>query len=266
MKKLIGLALGATMLAGCGTGAGLARPDSALKAASPSVKAFNTSAAAAQSDAPTPALIGNGSANLERESEPGLANAPKFDIKPFQDAIGTVAGFTPFNGGYGTQLMPNDTQFKADVIARDWANDSKQVYVGWGFLKTTLLAQTQHFYYSPSKKKKLIITFKLISWKHTTAEEDAPKFDLANKILKGAVDIHSWNGRQAHSKAKSSGYTPTGKNEVGVLIHPLILGPLWVWLDNEDHQYPLLAVKAHNGAVIRDGLEMMAIRYMFSQK
>ncbi|MBM3267389.1 MAG: hypothetical protein FJZ01_07055 [Candidatus Sericytochromatia bacterium] len=265
MKKLIIWAVGAAMLAGCGSSAGLARPDSTAKGAAPATaKVFNTADPASTDPAAT--VVGNGSANLDRSADLDLLNAPRFDIKPFQEAAGTVSGFAPLDSGYGTQLMPNDTQFKADVIAREWSDDSKQVYIGWGFLKTTLLAQTQHFYYSPRKKKKLIITFKLISWKHTVAEEDAPKFDLANKILKGAADVHSWNGRQAHSQAKRSGYTPAGKNEVGVLIHPLVLGPLWVWLDNEDHQYPLMAVKAHSGAVIRDGLEMMAIRYMFTQK
>lgn len=203
----------------------------------------------------------------DTHAPPSRGDSPiGFDLAPFLEAAGTVGPFDPLEDvGYGAQLLPIDTQLKADTRARDWASDAKQVYLGWGFWKSTLLAQTQHVYYSPAKKKKLKITFKLVSWKHETSEELAPKFGLANKLLKGTADVHSWNGKRSHQRARSSGYTPTGRNEVGVLIHPIVIGPLWVWLDNEDHQYPLMAVKAHSGEVVRDGLEMAAIRYMFSQ-
>ncbi len=268
MKRLVGLVAGAAILAGCGARVGVAQPD--LGARSVGV---TTPVAATRAVAPIPTsntLVANASTNLDVGSGGDtFAGAASFDMKPFQDATGLIGGFTALTEkdvSYATQLVPGATQFKADQIARKWSDDAKQVYIGWGFWKSTLLAQTQHFYYSPSKKKKLVITFKLISWKYTTTEEDAPNFGLANKVLKGAADIHSWDGRLAHSKARQSGYTPSGKNEVGVLIHPLVLGPMWVWLDNEDRQYPLMAVKAHSGAVVRDGLEMMAIRYMFSQK
>lgn len=262
MKRLVGLAVGAALLAGCGARVGVAQP-----ALSTTIPAPEKPLAAATHAAPetTNTLVANASTNLDQVH--GDVAPTGFDMKPFQDATGLIGRFATFTEtNYSSQLLPGDTQFKADQIARKWADDGKQVYIGWGFWKSTMLAQTQHFYYSPKKKKKLIITFKLTSWKHSTEEEDAPKFDLANKVLKGAADIHSWNGRLAHSQAKKSGYTPSGRNEVGVLIHPIVLGPLWVWLDNENRQYPLMAVKAHSGAVIRDGLEMMAIRYMFQQK
>lgn len=268
MKRFAGLMAGAAVLAGCGARVGVAQPDLGSRVAAPVKVAAVTTAAPKAAGSGNTTLVANASTNLAPTAGDVGSNA-SFDMKPFKDAtglIGRFATFTDQNVNYSTQLIPGDTQFKADQIAKKWADDSKQVYIGWGFWKSTLLAQTQHFYYSPSKKKKYIITFKLTSFKHTTAEEDAPKFDLANKVLKGAADIHSWNGRLAHSQAKKSGYTPGGRNEVGVLIHPLVLGPMWVWLDNEDHQYPLMAVKAHSGAVVRDGLEMMAIRYMFQQK
>lgn len=265
MKRVLGIAMSVAMLAGCGTRASVAQPDLGFTAGMPARS--QTAASVQKPVAPTETLVANASTNLAPAQQGDVVSASSFDMKPFQEAAGLIGRFATFTEtGYSSQLLPGDTQFKADQIARNWAVDGKQVYIGWGFWKTTMLAQTQHFYYSPSKKKKLIITFKLTSWKHQVTEEDAPKFDLANKVLKGAADVYNWNGRLAHSEAKKHGYTPSGRNEVGVLIHPLVLGPLWVWLDNEEHQYPLMAVKAHSGAVIRDGLEMMAIRYMFQQK
>jgi hypothetical protein len=266
MKKIVAWALGAAMLAGCGSHAGLATPDSTVKAVSArqnaTVNTFTTGA-------PAPTLVGNGSANLESAAAPEI-NAPRFDMDPFKRAEGLIKKFDVLKEedlkGYKAQLMPMDTQIRADNTARAWAKDAKQVYIGWGFWKTPMLGQNQHFYYSPSKKKKLIITYKLVTWKSEQKEEDAPNFDLAYKILKGAADAYNYNGTRAHSRAKQAGYTPTGRNEVGVLIHPIVLGPQWVFLDNEDHQYPLVAVDAHSGEPYRDGLKMMAIRYMFNQK
>ncbi|MBI6546433.1 MAG: hypothetical protein HY692_06535 [Cyanobacteria bacterium NC_groundwater_1444_Ag_S-0.65um_54_12] len=193
---------------------------------------------------------------------------PEFDSKPFEEAAGCVADFDPLfetqPPGYYVQLVPGDTQAKADDIANRWAPDAKQVYLAWGFWKISMLAQTQHFYYSPGKKKKLIVTFRLVSWQQTVKEENSPALDLGNKILKGVADVQSLTARSAHQRAKAHGYVPVGANDIGVLIHPLAIGPVWVWLDNEHHHYPLLAVEADSGNVIRNGSKMAAIRLLFA--
>lgn len=256
MKRWMSLALGTALLAGCGSNTGVAVADRTSTA----IKGYST----------TPqTLVGNASGNLNAPEHETPISGTGFDMQPFVDASGLIGGFsklTEKDMGYHTQLMPGTTQFQADMMAKQWSEDAKQVYVGWGFWKTSLLAQTQHYYYSDSKKKKYIITFKLVTWKKSTKEEDAPNFGLANKILKGAYDIHNYDGNQAHSRAKMGGYKPAGRNDVGVLIHPLVLGPLWVWMDDEDKQYPMVAIKANSGEIIKDGLWMKAIRYMFAQK
>ncbi|MBM3269678.1 MAG: hypothetical protein FJZ01_18765 [Candidatus Sericytochromatia bacterium] len=155
---------------------------------------------------------------------------------------------------YGAQLVPVDTNLEAQHDAELWAPDAKQMYVAAGFWKTPLLGMTKHVFYSPSRDQKYILYFKLFKGiVKRKIVKASPRYKVAYDILRGAQDAWSYDLRRAHKVARDAYYRPTGSITVGVLVHPLVLGPCWVFLDNAEDQRPVIAVRASDGGVYRQG-------------
>ncbi len=169
--------------------------------------------------------------------------------------------------GYGTQLVPADTNLEAQHDAELWAPDAKQMYVAAGFWRTPFFGLTKHVFYSPSRDQKYILYFKLFKGiVKRKIVKASPQYQLAYKIMRGAQDAWSYDLRAAHKRARDAYYRPTGSITVGVLIHPLVIGPCWVFLDNPEDQRPVLAVRARDGGTYREGdLPFEAIKVLVTR-
>ncbi len=167
---------------------------------------------------------------------------------------------------YQVQVVPRNSQEKADRIAREWASDARQLYAIWAYWKLPALSVTRHAYYSPSKGKALKVEFTLSSLFSKSFEEPADGFDQATLVLNEARDRHAVDVKEAHAIAKRMGYVPN-KYGAAVLLDIKTYGPLWVFADmpSQTQGEPVMLVNAQTGMVTQGGEAMMLARYLFQR-
>jgi hypothetical protein len=198
-----------------------------------------------------------------------LLSPPQTDLDQIPRGLINVSGLEHDEQAspYQVQLYARQTQLQAQAEAERWASDAKQFYVGIGFWKTPWLGAIKHAYYSPSKDQLFILFFKLfkgIMYKEVTKD---PQFALGNRVLAGAQDAWAVGLDRAYDKVRNAGYKPKGGAfSIGVLVHPIVIGPVWVFIDNPENQNPLLAIHARDGRTIGPGdIEMGFIKQIFEK-
>jgi hypothetical protein len=167
---------------------------------------------------------------------------------------------------YQVQVVPRNSQEKADRIALEWASDARQLYTIWAYWKLPALSITRHAYYSPSKGKALKVEFTLSSLFSKSFEEPAEGFDQATLVLNEARDRHAIDVKEAHAIAKRMGYVPN-KYGAAVLLDIKTYGPLWVFADmpSQTQGEPVMLVNAQTGMVTQGGEAMMLAKYLFQR-
>lgn len=198
---------------------------------------------------------------------PIAAQSSTLDLSPFAQAQGALAGLieAPDAEASNFKLVPGETQGKADQVALKWAPDARQIVVAWGYAVTSLLGETQHIYYSPSRGQILDINFKVTPWFPASKTMAAPTgFNLADRLLRPVADTFLYTAQSAHDQAVAAGYHASGLIQAGALVDPVLLGPTWIFFDSPTHLYPEAAVNADTGAATTGGLEMDALRLLFS--
>lgn len=197
---------------------------------------------------------------LEPAGPPGPAAPPELDplavLKSFTGGLVNVGEFARESepAGYGTQLLPRDTNLEAQHDAELWAPDAKQMYIAAGFWRTPYLGITKHVFYSELRDQKYIVYFKVFKGIVLRRVLPAgPDYKTAVNIMRAAQDVYSYDLIAAHDRARLAAYRPNHLITVGVLIHPLVIGPCWVFLDNPDDQRPQIAIRAKDGMIFKEG-------------
>ncbi|MBM3258441.1 MAG: hypothetical protein FJY99_01685 [Candidatus Sericytochromatia bacterium] len=160
------------------------------------------------------------------------------------------------------QVRPAQSQVRATAVARAWHRDARQVYVAWGFKGLKSLSEVQHVHYSPAVRRSLVQAFKLQPWTSRNHEEISRRMDRGSPFLQGVQDDFGIDAHEAYTIARRAGYTGEGVTRAAVLIRPLVIGPVWAFLDGLDTQMTVIAVDAISGEVIRAGLKLAVIRYI----
>lgn len=179
---------------------------------------------------------------------------------------GLLEGFEGLDeapAAYTTQLLPEDTQLQAEQIAHQWADDARQLYIGWGFWKIHWLGKVRHVYYSARLKRELRLEYSFLKCKLAATECAAPDLDQAFLVLRDAYDDRAFTATRAYRRARDAGYRPT-KNVTASLLHLALLGPVWVFLDDATMN-PTYLVRADSGEVLTDGPLMIAVRYLVNR-
>ncbi|MBO9540643.1 hypothetical protein J7643_08635 [bacterium] len=262
-----GLAI-ALLLSGCG------------RAVAPTVSTVQPRAAApaqVAAKAPATSLVSAPLASAPKATAPQApeaAPAPasfealQWDhLRAIGQAGGLVTGLSSLTAevpaSYTTQIVPESTQALAQARAKAWAPDARQAYIGWGFWKVSLLSRVRHAYYSPSKKKVLKLEYSVSSVFLNQYEDDGDGYDLGFLVLRDAYDVHRYQVKEAHSKARSYGYRP-GKNTTAALLNFVLLGPVWCFIDDRTWE-PTVLIKADSGDVVTSGPLMWAASYLIGR-
>lgn len=164
---------------------------------------------------------------------------------------------------YRAELVPANTQDKAEQLAHAWAPDARQVYVGWGFWKISLLGRVRHVYYSKQKHQALQLEYSLTSFSLKRTELDGTSFKDAFLVLRDAYDTGAYNAKDCYAIARRAGYHPS-KNSVGCLLDLVLVGPVWAFLDDQS-MTPTVVVKADSGEAITHGPLMWAVQYLIKK-
>lgn len=221
-----------------------------------------------------PALVTTQAPAAPLASAPTAAGAPaaseptQWDhMRAIARAGGLITGLSRLTAEvpptYAAQIVPETTQAKAQALARAWAPDARQAYIGWGFWKVSALSRIRHTYYSPSKQRVLKLEYSVTSAFLKQYEEDAEGYDLAFKVLRDAYDVNAYQVKDAHERARSYGYRP-GKNTTASLLNFVLLGPVWCFIDDRTWK-PTVLVKADSGDVVTSGPLMWAASYLVAQ-
>lgn len=209
-----------------------------------------------RSERPTPPAAGQSA--LESAKAIALQGGLITDLPAMASQLDTQA--------YQVQVVPRNSQEKADRIAREWASDARQLYVIWAYWKLPILSITRHAYYSPSKGKALKVEFTLASFFPKSLEESADSFEQASLILNEARDRHAFGASEAHAIAKRMGYH-SSKYGAAVLLDIKAYGPMWVFADmsSQTQGTPVMLVNAQSGMVTQSGEAMMLAEYLFQR-
>lgn len=162
--------------------------------------------------------------------------------------------------GATVQIVPENTQDRAQDLARAWQPDARQVYVGWGFLGISLLGKVRHVYYSPSTNRQLRLEYSLTRGRLERHECDGSDYKQAFIVLRDAYDMHAWQATDAYARAKRAGYRP-GKYVTASLLHLVGFGPQWVFIEDRSWT-PTVVVNARTGDVVTSGPLMWAVTYL----
>lgn len=224
--------------------------------------------AAPRSAAPAPAaVLPDAPADLPLAATRPAAAAselPFETLRAIGDRGGLVKGLmslgTEEEGGQSVQILPGDTQDRAQELARAWQPDARQVYVGWGFWGISLLGKVRHVYYSPKTNRQLRLEYSFTRNRLERVECDGSDFKDAFLILRDAYDMHPWQARDAYARAKRAGYRP-GKYVTATLLHLVGFGPQWVFIEDRSWT-PTVVVNAKTGDVTTSGPLMWAVSYL----
>ncbi|HEY9897828.1 MAG TPA: hypothetical protein V6D00_01490 [Pantanalinema sp.] len=251
----------ALLLSGCG------------RAVAPAVSVAPPRAQAAASVAPKAPAAPLASApvapvSAAPEVPPASAEELQWEhLRAIGQAGGLVKGLSSLtaetSAPYATQIVPETTQAKAQALARAWAPDARQAYIGWGFWKVSLLSRVRHTYYSPSKKRVLKLEYSVTSAFLSQTEEDGEGYDLGFLALRDAYDVSAFQVKDAHSRARSYGYRP-GKNTTACLLNFVLLGPVWCFIDDRTWE-PTVLIKAESGEVVTGGPLMWAASFLIAR-
>lgn len=166
------------------------------------------------------------------------------------------------NGSRTLQVKPSHSQERANERAQSWQADARQVYVAWGFMGLRSLSEVQHVHYSPAVRRSLVQIFRMQPWASRTHQEVSRRMDRGAPYLQGVQDDFGIDAHEAYAIARRAGYSGEGLTKAAVLIRPLVIGPVWAFLDSPVTQMTVLAVDAISGEVIRPGLKLDVIRYI----
>lgn len=201
-------------------------------------------------------------------ADPDLARqaVPPAQVDAFR-AIGARGGFVDgFSGldeapeGYSVQLLPENTQLEAERLAHAWADDARQVYVGWGFWKVHVLGKTRHVYYSHSKRQTFTVEYSFLKSRRTATVCHTDTMEQAFLVLRDAYDNGGTTASAAYRRAQQAGYRPH-KYVTASLMHLVLVGPVWIFLDDLTME-PTHVVVANGGEVLTDGPLMAGVRYL----
>lgn len=262
----VGMAI-ALLLAGCGRTVAptvSVAPPRALAPASQALKA----PVAPVATTPAVTVVDAATAKPEAPAAAGVTEATQWaTMQAIARKGGLVTGLSSLTAeapsGYATQLLPETTQAKAEALARAWASDARQAYIGWGFWKVSALGRVRHTYYSPSKQRVLKLEYSVTSGFLKQYEDVADGYDLAFLVLRDAYDVNAFRVKDAHERARSYGYRP-GKNTTASLLNFVFLGPVWCFIDDRTWE-PTVLVKAESGDVVTSGPLMWAASYLIAQ-
>lgn len=162
--------------------------------------------------------------------------------------------------GPSVQIVPEWTQDQAQELARAWQPDARQVYIGWGFLGTTLLGKVRHVYYSPKTNLQLRLEYSFTRGRLERHVCDGSDFKDAFLILRDAYDFHPYQAKDAYKIAKRAGYRK-GKYVTATLLHLVGFGPQWVFIEDTNWR-ATVAVDAETGEVTTEGPLMWALSYL----
>lgn len=263
MKKLVSLVALGSILAGCGVAPTYTVSRSVD--AKPRATALNLTPApsAPAAPTPTPPAAPAPSSGLTET----LAAAKELgQYGPLMSGFETLVAPGDERGAYGVQTTPQKTQEKADAAAREWASDSKQMWLGWGFKTFAFFGRSRHVYFSASKKRLLTIDFnfwgKKIGEYETTGLVTQYAGKLISKVLEEPRDAYAIDGADAYRIAKQAGFQmPTNGNIKVLLFQPMFFGPQWLFLNGENK--PSVIVDAKTGEVSSGGLLLQLIGYIF---
>ncbi|MEB3236110.1 MAG: hypothetical protein VKO64_00600 [Candidatus Sericytochromatia bacterium] len=187
---------------------------------------------------------------LRREQAGGLIRYPEGEVGESGSPARTV------------QVQPKHSQERASAVARAWHRDARQVYVAWGFKGLKSLSEVQHVHYSPAVRRSLVQAFRLQPWISRNHEEISRRMDRGSPFLQGVQDDFGIDAHEAYAIARRAGYSGDGLAKAAVLIRPLVIGPVWAFLDGLETQMTVIAIDAISGEVIRAGLKLEVIRYI----
>jgi hypothetical protein len=268
VKKLVGIVALSSILAGCGV--------SSLPVASPAGALSPQTPATATATAPT---LGAAPADPTAQGPALTTTAPKADpYAEFEAQARELAKSGPVVSGLesleppasehaiAVQTTPYKTQAKADQLARAWASDAREIWLGWGFKYFSIFGRARHVYYSKSKRRRYTIDFGF--WGNVLGQyEDNDLLTIAAgnliaKLLQEPRDVYPVDGRRAYNYARQYGWqVPTNATVKTILICPYLIGPKWVFM-GEDGK-PGALVDANTGEVTTDGLLLTVISILF---
>lgn len=210
----------------------------------------------ARSIGPDPGLPGSTVQPLESGPDPVFEPNPLGILRSLSGGLVSVGEFGRESepAGFAAQLLPRDTNLAAQHDAELWAPDAKQMYIAAGFWRTPYLGITKHVFYSPLRDQKYIVYYRVLKGiVRRRVVPAGPDYKTAADILRGAQDVYSYDLVAAHDRARQAAYRPDHPVTVGVLIHPMVIGPCWVFLNNPDDQEPRIAIRARDGMIFREG-------------
>lgn len=166
---------------------------------------------------------------------------------------------------YGVLASPDSTQGKAIKLAKEWASDAEQLYLGWGFKWLTVLGHSRHVFWSPSKKKLLTLDYGVWGTLKDQYETEnlAMKYagGLVRQLLREPNDTHAFNGKEAFNRAKKAGLQAPAQGAIkAILIEAYFIGPVWIFFDYRNE--PAMFVNANDGRVISDSLVLDILKYL----
>lgn len=206
---------------------------------------------------------------LDQVAAPATApELPWATLRSISDRGGLVKGLmglVPDEEGSGAtiQIVPENTQDRAQELARAWDPEARQVYVGWGFWGVSLLGQVRHVYYSKRTNRQLRLEYSFTRNRLVRTECDGSDFKDAFLVLRDAYDMHPWQAKDAYARAKRAGYRQ-GKFVTASLLHLVGFGPQWVFIEDRSWT-PTVAVDAETGEVTTSGPLMWAITYLVNK-
>lgn len=127
------------------------------------------------------------------------------------------------------RMEPSDTQAKADKKAHKWAEDARQVGVGWAFYRTTLLSGTTHVYHSRKLNQVYIVAFAGTSWLSKDRVDADGKHAAIARLL-GTVKPGGASAKAVYAEARQAGLAEEKVTIGGLIQPPLPLVPsLWTF-------------------------------------
>lgn len=126
-------------------------------------------------------------------------------------------------------VEPSDSQAKADKKAHKWAEDARQVGVGYAFYRSTLLSGTTHVYHSKQLNQVYIVAFAGTSWISKDRVDQDGKHAAIARLL-GTVKTSGASAKAVYEEAKRAGLGEEKVTIGGLIQPPLPLMPsLWTF-------------------------------------